>query len=113
MGDSQDGFYAADVLASLVPKAHKAGLAVIGWGFPYLHDPMSDAAWTNAALKWQAADGSRLDGFSPDIELSSEGVLLTERRITVYLGLVRNANPDRLLVATVLLIAGRAVETMR
>lgn len=101
IGDSQDAFYGASVLDALVPKAHKAGLAVIGWGFPYLHDPMSDAAWTNAALKWQAADGSRLDGFSPDIELSSEGVLLTERRITVYLGLVRNANPDRLLVATV------------
>jgi hypothetical protein len=101
VGDSQDGFYGASVLDSLVPAAHKAGLAVIGWGFPYLHDPMSDAAWSIDAVKWRAADGSRLDGFSPDIELASEGVVLTERRITVYLGLLRPAAPDGLLVATV------------
>jgi len=101
VGDSQDGFYGASVLASLVPKAHKAGLAVIGWGFPYLFDPAADAAWSIDAVKWRGADGSRLDGFSPDIELSSEGVLLTERRITVYLGLVRPAGPDTVLAATV------------
>jgi hypothetical protein len=101
VGDSQDGFYGADVLANLVPKAHKAGLAVIGWGFPYLHDPMSDATWSMAAVRWRGPDGSKLDGFSPDIELASEGVLLTERRITVYLGLLRPAGPDTVLVATV------------
>jgi hypothetical protein len=101
VGDSRDGFYGADVLAALVPKAHKAGLAVIGWGFPYLHDPAADAAWTIAALAWRGPGGARLDGFSPDIELASEGVVLTERRITVYLGLVRPASPDTLLVATV------------
>jgi hypothetical protein len=101
VGDSRDGFYAADYLSTLVPKAHKAGLAVIGWGFPFLHDPMSDAAWSIEAVTWKAPDGSRLDGFSPDIELSSEGVVLTERRITVYLGLVRPASPGTLLVATV------------
>ena len=101
VGDSQDGFYGAGVLDALVPKAHKAGLAVIGWGFPYLHDPMSDAAWTIDALRWRGPGGARLDGFSPDIELATEGVLLTERRITVYLGLVRPAAPESLLVATV------------
>jgi hypothetical protein len=101
VGDSQDGFYGGSVLASLVPKAHKAGLAVIGWGFPYLHDPVADAAWSIDAVKWRGADGSRLDGFSPDIELASEGVVLTERRITVYLGLVRPAGPATLLAATV------------
>ena len=101
VGDSRDGFYAADYLSRLVPKAHKAGLAVIGWGFPYLHDPVSDAAWSIEVVTWRAPDGSRLDGFSPDIELASEGVVLTERRITVYLGEVRPAAGDMLLVATV------------
>jgi hypothetical protein len=101
VGDSRDGFYAADYLSRLVPKAHKAGIAVIGWGFPYLHDPVSDAAWSTAAVKWRAPDGSRLDGFSPDIELSSEGVVLTERRITLYLGIVRPAAGDMMMVATV------------
>ena len=101
VGDSRDGFYAADYLSRLVPRAHKAGLAVIGWGFPFLHDPEFDAAWSIQAVNWRAPDGSRLDGFSPDIELASEGVVLTERRITVYLGLVRPAAGDMPMIATV------------
>jgi hypothetical protein len=101
VGDSRSGFYAADYLSQLVPKAHKAGLAVIGWGFPYLHDPEFDAGWSIQAVNWKAPDGSRLDGFSPDIELASEGVVLTERRITVYLGLVRPAAGAMPMIATV------------
>ena len=101
VGDSQDGFYGASVLADLVPKAHKAGLSVIGWGFPYLFDPAADAAWSIEAVRWRGPGGARLDGFSPDIELSTEGVVLTERRITVYLGLLRPAGPDTVLAATV------------
>lgn len=101
VGDSRDGFYAAEVLSALVPKAHAAGLAVIGWGFPYLHDPVADAAWSADAVSWRGPGGARLDGFSPDIELASEGVVLTERRITLYLGLLRPAAGDTLMVATV------------
>ena len=101
VGDSRDGFYAAEYLSSIVPKAHQAGLAVIGWGFPFLHDPIADAAWSAEAVSWRAPDGSRLDGFSPDIELASEGVVLTERRITVYLGELRSAAGDMPMIATV------------
>jgi hypothetical protein len=101
VGDSHDGFYAADTLAALVPKAHQAGLAVVGWGFPYLHDPVDDARWSAEALAWRGPGGVALDGFSPDIELATEGVVLTERRARVYLGRVREAAGDRLLVATV------------
>ena len=101
VGDSRYGFYAADYLSRLVPKAHKAGLSVIGWGFPYLHDPAADAAWSVEAVNWRAPDGTRLDGFSPDIELASEGVVLTEKRITLYLGLVRPAAGTMPMIATV------------
>ena len=101
VADSRDGFYAADELARLVPRAHAASLAVIGWGFPFLHDPVGDAAWSAEALAWRGPGGEALDGFSPDIEMATEGVELTERRAGVYLGLVRRAAPDRLLVATV------------
>jgi hypothetical protein len=101
VADSQDGFYAADALAQLVPRAHRAGLAVIGWGFPYLYDPVADAAWTQTALEWRAADGGGLDGFSPDIETDSEGVMLTAKRAATYLGLVRQWLGARPLVATV------------
>jgi hypothetical protein len=101
VGDSRDGFYASGVLDDLVPRAHRAGMAVIGWGFPFLHDPVDDARWSAEALAWRGPAGEALDGFSPDIELATEGVVLTERRARVYLSRVREAAGDRLLVATV------------
>lgn len=101
VGDSADGFYGGPFLSSLVPAAHAAGLAVIGWGFPYLYDPVGDARWTEAALAWRAPDRQGLDGYSADIETASEGVDLTARRAALYLGLVRQAEPGALLVGTV------------
>ena len=101
VGDSKDGFYAAGDLDALVPAAHRAGIAVIGWGFPYLYDPVADAVWTLDALSWAAPDGSRLDGFSPDIERASEGVALSGPRVAAYLETVRRGAGDRMIVATV------------
>jgi hypothetical protein len=101
VGDSKDGFYAADVLEKLVPRAHAQGIAVIGWGFPYLYDPVGDGAWTTAAVDWQSSSGDRLDAFSPDMETASEGVAVSDRRVQVYLGQVAQAMGDRPLVATV------------
>jgi hypothetical protein len=101
VADSRDGFYGAGELAALVPAAHARGLAVIAWGFPYFYDPVADAQWTNAVLAWRAADGERVDGFSPDIETASEGVALSAQRVAVYLGMVRPARDGRPLVATV------------
>jgi len=100
VADSQNGFYGSDTLKELVPLAHRNGIEVIGWGFPYLYDPVADAAWTVQALDWSYA-GTRLDGFSPDIETASEGVDLTAHRVQVYLSLVRHERPNDLLVATV------------
>ena len=101
VGDSPDGFYGAGTLSQLVPAAHRAGLTVIGWGFPYLFDPAADAGWTEAAIGWRSPDGQHLDGWSADIETSSEGVALSPQRVAVYLGEVRAAYPRTLLVATV------------
>src|SRR5207302_6356937 len=74
VGDSRDGFYGASVLAGLVPDAHRQGLAVIGWGFPYLYDPAADAAWTRAALDWRGPGGAALDRFGSDIESGYDGI---------------------------------------
>jgi hypothetical protein len=101
VGDSQDGFYAADQLAALVPLAHARGLDVIAWGFPYFYDPVADAQWSLQVLNWRTADGQRIDGFSPDIEMASEGVMLSAQRVAVYLGILRPARDGRPLVATV------------
>ena len=101
VGDSRDGFYGGPTLAQIVGPAHRAGLKVIGWGFPYLYDPVRDAGWTAQALAWRGPDGDTLDGFSADIEKSSEGVALSTQRVAVYLGTVRRSAGSRLLVATV------------
>ena len=101
VGDSKDGFYGASVLDELVPRAHAHGIDVIGWGFPYLYDPMADAHWTADVLAWRGPHGERLDGFSPDLETASEGVIVTERRLQVYLGQVAHASADRPVIATV------------
>jgi hypothetical protein len=101
IADSWDGFYGAHVLDALAPAAHAAGIAVIGWGFPYFYDPVGDARWTAAALNWRGSDGLGIDAFSPDIETSSEGVLLTARRTTLYLGLVRQSAGARPIIGTV------------
>jgi hypothetical protein len=101
VADSRTGFYGAGELAALVGPAHAAGLAVVAWGFPYLYDPVSDAGWTASVLAWHDRHGERVDGFSPDIEKSTEGVDLTAQRAGVYLGDVRRAAGNRLVVATV------------
>ncbi|HVS42723.1 MAG TPA: hypothetical protein VMU20_10670 [Candidatus Dormibacteraeota bacterium] len=101
VADSQDGFYGDDELASIVPRAHRRGLSVIAWGFPHLYDPVADAGWSKAVLDWRAPEGDRVDGFSADIETSTEGVELTGRRAALYLSLVRQARAGRPLIATV------------
>jgi hypothetical protein len=101
VGDSRYGFYNADWLASVVPAAHARGIDVIGWGFPHLYDPVADVNWTNQAMSWVGSDGRGLDGFSADIEMSTEGVQLTAQRAAIYLGMIRPAVGTRPLVATV------------
>jgi hypothetical protein len=101
VGDSKDQFYARDVLEQLVPRAHRRGIAVIGWGFPFLFDPVADARWATDVLNWRSSGGETLDGFSPDLELATEGVAVSEKRTTVFLDLVRRAAGSRLVVATV------------
>ena len=101
VADSRDRFYAADELAALVPLAHRAGIAVIAWGFPFLYDPVDDAAWTAGVLAWRGPNGEQVDGYSADLEMATEGVELTDLRAAVYLGLVRQAAAGRPVVGTV------------
>ena len=101
VGDSQNGFYGAQELDALVPVAHARGISVIAWGFPYLYDPVGDAQWTAQILDWRSPGGQQVDGYSADIEESTEGVMLSAQRAAVYLEQVRQAAGSRLIVATV------------
>ncbi len=101
VGDSKDGFYGAAELQALVPAAHAAGLSVVAWGFPYLYDPLGDAAWTAQILGWRGPGGQKVDAVSADIEQPSEGVALSARRVAVYLSRVRAAAGSTPVIATV------------
>lgn len=118
VGDSRYGFYAGERLEVLVPLAHAAGIDVVGWGFPFLHDPEHDIAWSRQAMAWRSPDGRGLDGFSPDIEMATEKVELSAHRVEVYLSHLRAAAGDLPVAATVyppvdwVVEAGYPYETM-
>jgi hypothetical protein len=101
VGSSLDGFYGQDFLNALVPALHGRGIAVMGWGFPYLYDPAGDVRWSASALAWRSSGGERLDGWGADIETASEGTALSAKRSATYLGLLRPDMGGRPLVAIV------------
>jgi hypothetical protein len=84
LGSSRMGFYAQGDLDRLLPVAHAAGIKVIGWDFPYLHDPYADAQRSAAEVAYTTPSGHRIDGFSADIETRSEGTNLTTDGARAY-----------------------------
>ena len=94
-GGSRQGYYGDHVLPQLVPAAHRAGLKVVAWDFPFLSDPVADANRAHRAL------ATGIDAFAPDIETSAEGSHATAQRVTLYLSLVRRYAGDRPIAATV------------
>jgi hypothetical protein len=94
-GGSRQGYYGNRFLPSLVPAAHRAGLRVIAWDFPFLSDPVADAARAKRALD------AGIDAFSPDVETAAEGTYVTTRRLRLYLSLVRSYAGQRPVIATV------------
>lgn len=99
-GTRQGAYYGDDVLRAVLIPAHRAGLKVIAWDFPFLSDPKADAYRAARALAF-TQQGHRIDAFSPDIETSAEGVFITPRRVAYYLSLVRRAAGNRPIVTTV------------
>ena len=94
-GGSKQGYYGELILPELVPAAHAAGIKVIAWDFPFLSDPLADAARAKKAL------ATGIDAFAPDVETSAEGTYATSKRVTLYLSLVRSYAGDRPIAATV------------
>lgn len=94
-GGSRQGYYGGRVLPTLVPAAHRAGLKVIAWDFPFLSDPAVDALRAKKAL------ATGIDAFAPDIETTAEGTYATSRRVSLYLSIVRAYAGSRPIAATV------------
>jgi hypothetical protein len=68
VGDSAHGFYGAAGLAALLPVAHRAGIRVLAWVYPYLIDLPADLALSVAAARYVAPSGDRMDGLLADVE---------------------------------------------
>ena len=102
LGSSKSGFYAQQDLDRLLPVAHAAGLKVVGWDFPYLHDAFADASRAREEIWYATPTGHRIDAFSADIETPAEGTALSEGAIRGYGAALRQAvGPGYPLIATV------------
>ncbi len=65
---SNKGFYGAAGLAALLPVAHRAGIRVIAWVYPFLRNLPVDVATSVAAATLTAPTGDRPDGLVADVE---------------------------------------------
>jgi len=65
---SNRGFYGAAGLAALLPVAHRAGIHVIAWVYPFLRNLPVDVATSVAAATLTAPSGDRPDGLVADVE---------------------------------------------
>jgi hypothetical protein len=90
-GTSKAGFNAQGFLNALLPAAHKAGIKVFGWDFPYLDDINADVARASQAAHYVTPTGDRIDGFAADIEFRSMGVNLSSDTTGFYGYALRDA----------------------
>lgn len=84
LGSSKKGFYAQRDLDAILPLAHKAGLKIVGWDYPYLFDAIGDANRAGAEIAYRTPDGHGIDAFAADIETQSEGTNLTIEGVKEY-----------------------------
>jgi len=68
VGRSNKGFYGGPGLDALLPAAHRAGIRVIAWVYPFLRDVPADIAMSVAAARYTAPSGDRPDGLLTDVE---------------------------------------------
>jgi hypothetical protein len=94
---TQFGFYGQNALDRLLPVAHKAGLTVIAWVYPTLHDVSTDVRLTQAVAAYTTPTGDKADGIATDVEEvdDSASVYTYGQLLRALLG------PNTLLVASV------------
>ncbi len=68
VAESSYGFYDGATLNTLLPIAHKLGIKVLAWVYPYLNDVASDVLMTRAVLAYRTPTGDHVDGIGADVE---------------------------------------------
>lgn len=96
-GSSKAGLHGLRDIARILPVAHAAGLKVIAWDFPYLHNPGADVRRARVVLNL-SVQGHSIDGFAADIETPAEGTRLTRARASKYAQWLRVGSPDKFLI---------------
>lgn len=88
------GFHGRTSVGPLIEAAHRRGLAVIAWVYPYLDDIASDVALTRTVSSFRTPTGDRFDGIAADLERNMDVT-----HIRTYSQLVRYyLGPSALLV---------------
>lgn len=62
------GFHGKTSVGPLLHAAHRGGIAVLAWVYPYLYDIASDVALTRQVAAYRSAAGDRFDGIAADLE---------------------------------------------
>lgn len=88
------GFHGRDVVGPVIEAAHRAGIRVFAWVYPYLTDVGSDIDLTCEVAAFRTAHGERFDGIAADLERN-----LDVWRIRAYSQIVRASLPHETLVA--------------
>lgn len=90
------GFHGRTVVGPLIDEAHRRGLAVVAWVYPYLYDIAADVALTRQVAAFRTASGGRFDGIAADLERN-----MTVPAIGAYSQLVRAYVGSRYLLVGV------------
>ena len=97
-GSSNVGLHGWEDVAEILPVAHKAGLKVIAWDFPYLRNVAADVRRARWVLSQTVSGGHAVDGFAADVETRSEGTVLTRTRARNYARWLRANSNGKFIV---------------
>jgi hypothetical protein len=78
------GFHGRQSVGPLIDAAHREGIAVVAWVYPYLYDLAADVALTRLVASFRTAQGERFDGIAADLEDN-----ITTTSVREYSGLIR------------------------
>ena len=96
VGSGTKGLNTLAQVAPILPVAHRAGIKVIAWYFPYFNDIAGDVRRSRDAINSRYA-GETFDGFAADIE-SAPGSALSAATGAAYSRALRAAVPHAYLI---------------